>query len=74
METWYVLEDGSCGDPREIVTGSNGRLQHKDGRAVVYRSDGETPRSRGVDAEAERAKYSDREVTADKPKRGYKTR
>lgn len=53
-ETWYVLEDGSCGDPREIVRDAAGRLRHKDGRAVAYAPHG--PRSRSVDPEAERAK------------------
>jgi hypothetical protein len=47
-ETWYVLEDGSSGNPRDISPGADGRLVHKDGRAVAYRPDGVTPRSRGV--------------------------
>lgn len=41
-ETWYVLEDGS-----------DGRLVHKDGRAVAYAPHG--PRSRSVDPAAERS-------------------
>lgn len=49
-ETWYVLEDGSCGDPRDVAPGAEGRLVHKDGRAVAYRPDGETPLSRSVTA------------------------
>lgn len=55
-ETWYVMEDGSCGDPREISEGAGGILRHKDGRAVSYRPDGVTPRSRGVNVDEERAK------------------
>lgn len=51
-ETWYVMEDGSAGDPREIAPGKNGKLVHRDGRAVAYGPYG--PRSRGVDADAER--------------------
>ena len=50
LETWYVMVDGSCGDPREVALGADGILRHKDGRAVAYRPDGETPRSRGVEA------------------------
>lgn len=56
-ETWYVLEDGTVGDPREISRDKNDVLRHKDGRAVAYGPHG--PKSRGcVDAEAERAKAS----------------
>lgn len=72
METWYILEDGSCGDPREIKPDADGVLRHKDGRAVAYATHG--PRSRGVDPESERAKYKTREVKAETPKRTYKTR
>lgn len=46
-ETWYVMEDGSCGDPREIAPDTAGILRHNDGRAVAYAPHG--PRSRGVD-------------------------
>lgn len=60
METWYVMEDGSCGDPREIAEGADGVLRHTDGRSVAYRPDGVTPRSRGVNAEQERAKAAAR--------------
>lgn len=52
-ETWYVLEDGSCADPREVVRDAEGRLHHRDGRAVAYAPHG--PRSRSVDPEAMRA-------------------
>lgn len=53
-ETWYVMEDGSLGDPRQIAEDASGVLRHRDGRAVAYGMYG--PRSRGgVDAEAERA-------------------
>lgn len=47
--TWYVLEDGSAGDPAEVSPDKDGRLRHKDGRAVAYRPDGITPRSRAVE-------------------------
>lgn len=53
-ETWYVMEDGSCGDPREVAVGRDGKLRHKDGRAVAYAPHG--PRSRSIDPAAERAK------------------
>lgn len=54
FETWYIMEDGSSGDPREIAPDKSGKLAHSDGRKVAYAPHG--PRSRSVDAEAERAK------------------
>ena len=54
METWYVLETGEVGDPRDVAPDSSGVLRHKDGRAVAYSQYG--PRSSSVDAAAERAK------------------
>jgi len=54
LETWYVLEDNSVGDPREIALDKTGKLRHRDGRSVDYAPHG--PRSRSVDADAERAK------------------
>jgi hypothetical protein len=57
MEVWYILEDGSMGDPHEIAL-KDGRLQHKDGRAVAHAPHG--PRTRSVDADAERAKAAKR--------------
>lgn len=83
-ETWYVLEDGSAGDPREIAPDKDGILRHKDGRAVAYAPHG--PRSRSVNTDdlpaAKRGRKPDKEAetpeTADMqpetPKRGYKTR
>lgn len=84
-ETWYVLEDGSAGDPAEIAPGKDGKLAHKDGRAVAYGPHG--PRSRGVDADAERkkatpkppsakpaAKAKPRDMKPEAPAGGYKTR
>lgn len=85
-ETWYVLESGDVANPADIVSDVKGRLFHKNGTAVAMR--GDTPSSRGVDAEEQSAligkKHVDeavdltpkvsREVTADKPKRTYKTR
>lgn len=69
-ETWYVLADGSAGDPREITPGKDGRLEHKDGRKVAYAAHG--PRSRSVDPEAERAKAAPKPKApapkADEPK------
>lgn len=85
LETWYVMEDGSVGDPLEITPGDDNVLRHSDGRAVAYGPHG--PRSRGcVDADAERAKVTargkqrqaepaeNREMRAEEPKAGYKTR
>lgn len=106
LETWFIMEDGSVGDPMDIAPGDDGVLRHSDGRSVAYGPHG--PRSRGcVDAEAERAKAAetkakaeedakaaakkkaaepkddakreatspeDREMKAEEPKAGYKTR
>jgi hypothetical protein len=79
-ETWYVMEDGSCGDPRDISPNKDGKLVHKDGRAVAYKPHGPRTRS-GVDPEAERAKArapkpasESRDLKAEKPKGGYATR
>lgn len=75
METWYVLDGGDVADPRDIVRDKAGLLCHKDGRAVAYSPHG--PRTRSVDADAERAKKpapEPREMKAERPRRGYKTR
>jgi hypothetical protein len=72
-ETWYILEDGSLGDPLEIAPDKDGRLRHRDGRAVAYAPHG--PRSRGgVDAAAERARYGSRDMKPEPHRRGYRTR
>ncbi len=71
-ETWYVLVDGSVANPADVVSDAKGLLHHKNGVAVAMR--GDVPSSRGVDVEAEAAPKVTREVTADKPKRTYKTR
>lgn len=71
-ETWYVLEDGSPGDPAMIGHGPDDLLVHADGRRVAYGPHG--PRSIGVDPEVERAGYPTREMKPETPKRGYKTR
>jgi len=74
-ETWYVLEDGSSGDPRDVRPGPDGRLMHKDGRAVAYAPHG--PRTRSVDpAEMSRdvTAADDREMKPAPSGRGYRTR
>jgi hypothetical protein len=76
-ETWYVMENGSLGDPHEIGHDAAGKLRHNDGRAVAYGPHG--PRSRGgVDADAERAKARKTKTRQLKPEEpvggGYKTR
>lgn len=85
-ETWFVMEDGSCGDPREVRPEKDGKLVHKDGRKVAYAAHG--PRSRSVDPEAEKPKKAVKEVPVEvaadqpevkeiapeKPKPTYKTR
>jgi hypothetical protein len=49
-DTWYVLDDGSFADPRDVAIGADGVLRHKDGVAVAMRSAG-VPRSRGMSEE-----------------------
>ena len=70
-ETWYVLEDGSVADPREVAPDNTGALRHASGVAVAMR--GPAPSSRGVDADVERAKAKAKDVTP-APARTYKTR
>lgn len=53
-ETWYVLENGTVANPREVALDPSGVLRHSSGVAVEMR--GEVPRSRGVDPDEERAK------------------
>jgi hypothetical protein len=73
METWYVMADGSYGDPAEIGTNDDGTLMHRDGRAVAYGPHG--PKSRGMSAD-EIAGYRGRALVAApaQPGSGYKTR
>lgn len=70
-EVWYVMEDGSIGDPLEVSPDDAGVLHHSDGRAVAYRPHG--PRSRMVSAEEMRP-YRTREMKPAAPKRKYTTR
>jgi len=78
-ETWYVMQDGSFGDPRGISPDKDGKLVHTDGRKVAYAPHG--PRTRGVDTDGEAAKKpaskpapQKREVKPEETKAGYKTR
>lgn len=71
-ETWYVLEGGDVAHPRDVVADAKGKLVHKSGVPVAMK--GEVPHSRGVDADAAKAPMVNREVTAEIPKRTYKTR
>jgi hypothetical protein len=88
-ETWYVLEDDTPGDPRDVRMDANGVLRHKNGKAVAIGRYG--PRSRGVDVKPRpfagkgdhddngktggAAKPADDKETAqEKPKRTYRTR
>ena len=65
-ETWYVLEDGSAADPRDVAPDDAGVLRHTSGVAVAMK--GQVASSRGVDPEEERAKSRDREAAKAKPK------
>lgn len=68
---WYIMEDGSVADPRDIAAGADGVLRHRDGRAVAYKPHG--PRSRMV-SDDEVAAYRGREMKPERPARAYKTR
>ncbi len=87
-ETWYVLEDGTAGDPQDIAPNAKGVLMHKNGIPVQLRANG-VPLTSGVDVAAERAKaaqnakakevhaepvHETKEIIADKPGKPYKTR
>ena len=63
MPTWYILEDGTPGDPAKISPDESGTLRHQDGRAVAMGPHG--PRSRGM---------SDADIAALEQPRKYKTR
>lgn len=65
-ETWYVLEDGSAADPREVAPDDAGVLRHTSGAAVAMK--GQVASSRGVDPEEERAKARDHDAAKVKPK------
>lgn len=73
-ETWYVMEDGSAADPRDVSPDAAGILRHKDGRAVAYLPHG--PRSRSIERDEENAKgkSKSRDMKPEDPKKPYKTR
>jgi hypothetical protein len=81
-ETWYLLEDGSVADPREVSPDAAGKLRHKNGVYVAMRGDAYS--SRGVDPEAERATAKSKAKADPQPKNkeekpeaqrgGYRTR
>lgn len=85
-ETWYVMEDGSFGDPREVRLDKDGQLAHKDGRKVAYAPHG--PRTRSIDPDRAKAKAQPKarsdepkadeadvkDIKPEEPKRGYRTR
>lgn len=50
-ETWYVMEDGTYGDPREIGLKDGGLAHGKSGLKVAMRN-ASTPRARGVEVDA----------------------
>lgn len=74
-ETWYVLEDGSPADPREVAPDAKGVLRHKNGDAVAIGAHG-NPLTRGVDVDTDhdKAKHSRKDMKPEEPKRGYRTR
>lgn len=81
-ETWYVLEDGTAVHPSEVSLNKDGALAHKNGMVQMR---GETPRSRGVDPDEERAKAKPaakpelppakaKDMQPEEPVSAYKTR
>ena len=86
-DTWYVLEDGTSADPRQVAFDDKGMLRDKSGKAVAIGAHG-NPRSRGVDVDENGRLISaekkvaekqpdpkDRQVKATKENdAGYKTR
>lgn len=84
-ETWYVLEDGTHADPREVAPDDNGVLRHSSGVFVGIGSHG-NPLSTGVDVDEEggepkesvKAKQShspnNRQMKAEADSKKYKTR
>lgn len=71
-ETWYLLESGDVAHPNKVVPDAKGKL-YCDGIAVAMK--GDVPHTTGVDvSEDAKPEHKSRELTADKPKRTYKTR
>lgn len=74
-ETWYVLDDGTAVDPREVSTEPSGALRHASGAFVAIGPHG--PRSRSVDLSElqppEPPAVADRQMIP-APGRRYKTR
>lgn len=73
-ETWYLLENGAVANPNDVVSDEKGNLYCN---GVAVKMKGDVPHTTGVDVDAiakEAPAMVDRELTADKPKRGYKTR
>jgi hypothetical protein len=70
-ETWYMLESGEVVSPSKVVSDAKGKL-FCDGVAVAMK--GDVPHTTGVDVDAVKAPMINREVTAEVPKRTYKTR
>lgn len=87
QDTWYVLEDGSSADPRQVAPDDKGVLRHSNGMAVAIGAHG-NHRSRGVDVdqkgdligkevkvEEKKPAAKDRQVKAEKETDpAYKTR
>lgn len=79
-ETWYILEDGSIVDPREVEFDEKGAPRHSSG-PVAMRSPG-VPSTKNIDPDEERAKqkpqqqphHHRRDMAAEDPKRPYQTR
>jgi hypothetical protein len=67
-ELWYVLEDGTLGDPRDVAPDDVGNLKHKkSGKRIAM--DGDVPATREVNLQ-ERAK----DMRAQEAARPYRTR
>ena len=72
QETWYVLEDGTAADPRDVAPDAGGVLRHSGGVAVAMVRFG--PRSRGMSAEEVAAARGEDAATPTKPDRPARNR
>jgi hypothetical protein len=66
-ELWYVLEDGTLGDPRDVAPDHVGNLKHKSGKRLAM--DGDVPSTREVDPQAHA-----KDMRAEEAPRPYRTR
>lgn len=72
-ELWYVLEDGTLGDPRDVAPDRVGNLKHKSGKRIAM-DDGDVPSTREVDPPARVSVATPKDMRAEDDPPRYKTR